>query len=520
MRILIFILLCLPFSVLVCFQEPYVLGTSALFFLVVTGLGFYSLWSLSRRKHFWMVDSSLFQTLCIGLGYCFLHAVFFQDFLGLLLSLCLGVLLFFFMVHAEEWQGAKTFLKQSTPWICVAIFFCYAVSESFRIPCLDLFGHAHFMGAWLLLFLPLLLGELQSKKTILWGALTLSLCFLLFWSSSLFLRFLTILNVLLAIQKFYFPRKIWIFNGAVGLSVLGIFFSCKEKILDSLAQRFYLWKSNLTTAIPFFGDPPFEAHYQKNLNADLMASPEHFKAGITEWAAWAHNEGLQLLIEYGFPGLVLGVVLLFLVLQHWVQYCRVNDQRMWFYGGLINVSLYSCVSFPLHMPCSGIFSFLFLMGLIFEDKRKWKLVVIDFKKSSNFLFLEAGILTMLCLLILSGRNALALGFFTKGVQKIPLKVSDLEKSVRLGSHSKLYTFALAKAYLDLGRLPEAEYWFTQSCQQVPGTPALYGLAVCKDLQGKQEQAKDLYEKVLRIDPLFSPAKHNLEGLRKRLKAED
>ncbi len=510
MRFFIFTFLCLPFSAFVPFREPYVLGASALFFLAVAGMGVYLLWNVARRKRFWILDSSLFQVLCLGLCYWFLRVGFTQDFLKLLPPFCLGVLLFFFMVHAEAWEDTKFFLKRVLSWIYISVFLCFLGYQYFEISWLDLFGHTQFMGAWVLLFLPLLLGECKSDQKMLWAALILSVCFLLFWSHSNFLRFLTILNLLLAMQKFFFPGRVWIFNGTALLSGLGMVFFFGNKISDSFAQRFYLWESNLTAPIPFFGDPPFEAHYQRILNADLMDSAGHFKAGLTDWAQWAHNEGVHLLIEYGFPGLVLGLALAFLIFRHWIKYYKKNDPRMWFYGGLINLILYSVVSFPFHMPCSGIFGFILLLGLMFEDKREWRSVTVDFKKSSNFLFLEAGMLALFCLLILSGRNILALGYFTKGLQKKSLSISYLEKSVRLQPHSNLYTFALAKAYLNAGRLPEAEYWFAESCQQVPRVPTLHDLAACKDLQGKQEQAKDLYEKILRIHPLFTPAKQNLQ----------
>ncbi|MBN2144254.1 MAG: O-antigen ligase family protein [Candidatus Aureabacteria bacterium] len=532
---LLSLILISPFVLFLFFRfvpssEPFIIGRLASWNALVFFMPGILLYLLSRYKRIVFHYSLLSQVLMMFLVYLSLHSILTGYYLQMLTPLGLLFYLILFSQMSHEKENLKDLVLKISPFLVA-----WGLTFSFlsRYPVfsfLDLFGHPHFTGSWLLLFLPLLLTELNLSKgrilrsvftgSVLAGAILFLSCF----AQSHFLCLLALCNV----SVFFYhkaPRAykrflVWFFI----IAACAFVFFQRADLLRSIKDRLFIWQLCLQewNNVPFFGKGMgnFECYYANMLNTKLFKTPFLFENTRTIGVEWAHNEFLHSFVEYGIPGLVLALALCFLTLYQYVFFNNMKDR--FFYLGLVNLLLYSFVSFPFRMPCSGIFSFLFLSLLALENTEKTFLVIkFDLKKSANYLFLETAVLFMLGLVILNYRNTAGLYFFSKAVRQTPiLKTSWLEKSVQYDPHSKLYSFALGKAYLNSGRFQEAEYAFEKSVQIVPHYACLFGLAVSKDLLGKTEQAKDLYERVKRIAPDFYPASHNLDVLLKRVSLEN
>jgi len=517
-----------PLFSLVPWQEPYIEGRFVLFAVGTAILSFViGVFLIFRDVR--MFSISLLGGLLLSLGgYLAIAGLVMENSRQVLIGFGILVVLLPLLFSPLDRRAFFTWIRQ------VAVFGLLIYSgwtlAAHRFPGLpDVFGHPHFLGAFILLWFPLLLSPragtrgLQAFVSLL--AVILSLLTVILLSRSRVLGILVVTN-LLAATPFYRLVRTRLLAWGTALFILagGIFLSLPGRTLDtSLLDRFTLWGNCFHSLpdIPFWGvgSNRFEVFYQGVLYERLLAYPGQFMAGRSISVEWAHNEFIQVYVEWGIPGFALVLGLTTLVGMKLWQFWKKRDERFLAYLGLGNLIIYALVSFPFHMPNSAACVWILLAFLAGEDRdATGRILCWRLGGRGNFLLLEVFFLAAVLANVMSFRLLMGHVFFSRAIRPGTqmLDVVALERSRYWWDQSELLLFALGKAHLDLGDPMRAEYFFRRVVDRNASLAALYGLAVARDLLGKNEAARDLYLKIRRIDPAFSPAHHNLRVLEKRM----
>lgn len=523
----VFLVLCFPLFSWIPFREPYVIGPMILLNFFTPALLFIQGWSLLKNPRIVINSSPLFQLLFFSLAVGMAlqisgpHPLQLQTLFTLL---CYAGLLSQMSFHKEQ---IKRLLGTWSP-----VFLTFYLTIYHVRPRLEVFGHPQFLGIWGLLLSPILLTSLlqaRNSKLKLFNLIPLLLLygFLFRDGHSRILPILATMQFSLFVEFRWSRFKPWMHCLIPGAGLVLLFFLKKDSLLHSLDDRWWIFKLCLDhmSSIPFFGAGgmgSFERFFLEIQNGTLVAHPSLFAAGKTIPIEWAHNEWLQSLVEFGFPGLVLSLSLAGLIMKTYLEWYQKKDNRALYYFGLITMGLYSGVSFPFHMPCSGFLGGMLICLMALEKSplsaSQYFVFRFSLRAKWNLFLVETAGLWIAALFLLNIQSFLGHYYFTKGLNTSTgfLYLSDLENSVRWDPSSKLSQFALGKVYLDAGRFSEAENAFDRSAQIAPHYATLFGLALSQDLQGKTEQAKDLYEKIKRMAPDYTPASHNLNTLLQRL----
>lgn len=539
------LILYFPFFNLLPIPEPYIEGGK----LVFWGLGIlaflnflFTVFCFRQRIYCSVWETRLYVTLLIILFHSLIfknHELMLSAFslLGLGLNLSIYVDDMFTHGSYRKWQMLRR--MSLTAFVITNIF---AILEfGFYDNMFLLFGHRHFYGAWYLLFLPLAVYAIKSfglrKHLYVWcmaglGAYSIYAGFLigssLYWALCLFF-----LWCFISFQEKLKPA--YIRGSGLVILVLGlcllIFF--RGKIMDSLLERWSVWRVCLMQmdTIPFFGvgHGSFEGWFLNARNAELMAQPERFKYVDNVLVEWAHNEWIQCYIEYGVLGAVVFSMLVYALILNVFKGLMAGKSYYVAFLGSVLLCVQSFFFFPFRIPF--LLPSVFLMAIILMKYSALSSHVLNnvtskqdhclfFWKKSNLIIWSA--VGSLCLFIagvyvmrLLGQYHFSNGYHARSVLK---KIDCFNRSVSYQPAFELSRFALAKALLDLGQFDEARHHFRQAFLTAPTIGSLFGWAVCEDLKGNTDTARDLYERIRRINPFFLPAKHNLETLLLRMKA--
>jgi O-antigen ligase len=532
--VLFFFIVLYPFASLLPFVEPYILGRLVVFHWIAAGGMLRVLaYAFGKRVAAFRV-SNLFRILAAFLGYAFILGVFRGERFA---PSTFGALLFFLGAGVVIFAGRTETVRDRIAALLTAMGGVVLVNEAFALlggRSLAVFGHPHFQGNWILVALPCLLYRFVRSESFFRKTATAVIAIVLFGilftgSRSRLLPWVAAANLVAVLGFLSGPgiRRKTAFAAFAALS--GAFFWIgRESLLASLNDRIFIWKNCLShwRAVPFFGTGPggFETFYQNVLNGILIRDPEMFLGGETIGVEWAHNEWLHDFVEYGFPGLSLVILATGVAGRLVYRFAADRDPRFLFYLGLVNAAAVSLFSFPLRMPASGMLCFILAVLLAAESPERQGVYAVRIRfrpgRSWNFILLEAGVLCLLAFFVVCGRETLYLVSLSRGIRHLndPAGGVWLEKSLHAHPDSELARFALGKYHLDRGRFDEAEYYFRGAVEKVPGVGALFGLAVALDMNGKHEQAFELYEKLKRIAPDFYPVAHNLDVLSRRLQS--
>jgi len=527
-RSIFFSLLILSFPLLTLLPsaEPFVIGGEIFFhWLSFVAILTMVIQNIIAKKYNIIIPTSLeFKITIIACLYITLHSLSQQIAIHMATPFaicCAG----FFLSQEKRPKLFKYYLAQFISFFSLFYLILF-YSAKFDLLNLELFGHPHFFSSWMLLTFPVILWNiLQNTKQLKHlNILIASIIFytLVFLSTSTIIALLTILSLMLFLNYQWFNLNSLKLTIIIILTLFIFMFFNKDSIISSLYERMFIWKLCLTHMkyIPFSGVGlhHFESFYQSILNGYLINTPILFEAGKTEWYEWAHNELIHCLIEYGIPGLILVLLIFIYTIKNIInQYNARNDNAI-YYLGLFGLIIYSLFSFPFRMPAVSMLAFILFFQLLLEKKKNSFLKVkFPLFSKTNFIALEICIIILFLFSMIILKETYAYYSFSQGISdNSHLNLKSLKISHKYNPHSKLYTFSLGKAYLDNNNFEMAEYYFQQSANIVPATPQLFALALAKDLLNKQEQAKDLYEKIRRISPEFSPATHNLKILNKRM----
>jgi len=529
-RSIFFSLLVLSFPLisLLPSAEPFVIGGEIFFHWLSFGaiLTIVLQNMLTKRNTLKIPLSKEFKLTFIFCLYITLHSIIQQIPMQMTtpFAICLTI---FFLIQNKKTEIFKLYLAKYISFSTIFYLLVFHLTES-KITHLELFGHKHFFLSWMLLIFPVILWNIlkTTKKMKLLNILIASLifCTLIFSSNSTIISLLTIIILILFLNYIWFNLtniKLVIIT-FLTLSIFILFY--KDNLMSSLQERLFIWKLCLLHAnhIPIFGVGihHFESFYQSILNGYLINTPILFEAGKTEWYEWAHNELIHCMIEYGIPGLISVILIFFYTFKNIINLYNTKNDNAIYYMGLSGLIIYSLFSFPFRMPSVSMLALILFSQLLLEKKEDNYLIIrFSFSSRDNFIISEIFIIILFLFSIIIFKESYAYYSFSKGIsqtQESSLNLKLLRKSYLYNPHSKLYTFALGKAYLDKTYPEIAEYYFQQSVNIVPATPQLFALALTKDLLNKQEQAKDLYEKIRRISPRFSLATHNLKTLNTRI----
>ncbi len=517
------IVFAFPLLSLLPFAEPYVLGLQTMFHMgCVLASIFVIVKIFTGKNKLYFPCSDLHILMYIYIIYTLVNNIFNNNIIQVLNPLSWT----FFIVLLIVLSDGKFSIKNSLRVPLVFLFF-YLIIEIVRKD--FLFGHSHFFGSYIILVLPMLFFHFIHEKDMRFRFLNIAVVFgsayfILIKSQSVILILILLFTVIVTLGfRFYYHRKFLtvLLIGLLFGAIIGLF---NESISRSFEDRLIIWKTIIMhfKAIPFFGVgfQGFENYFQNLLHGELIGNSYDSVLGRSLGVEWCHNEILQNIVELGYLGGALICSVFLLIFRKIIEFYNKKDDRFILYSGLINIIIYSFFSFPLRMPSTGILFFLLFFFFSLEGEEK-KIIVLKFPplKNSNHIISQMLIIISCVSIVLGAREILSLGYFSLGLEpkySKSLKTQYLEKSVNLWPESKLYNFALAKDYLDKGDFYRAEYYFQQSYVCAPTIPALFGLALSKELNNKNEQAFDLYERIKKIYPDFIPAQHNLETLKKKL----
>jgi putative inorganic carbon (HCO3(-)) transporter len=438
-------------------------------------------------------------------------------------------------------QGAKTVLGYATPNIGT-------VNATY-------FSHNHFAG-FLNMIIPIALGLLAGSANLekkfflflltgLMGAafiLTLSrggflsfvlasgiflICFLLKKKSSFrktsSLRSLTLAILLLVIFIIGYVKWIGI-SPIAHRSLTKTFFPTEETVQQEI--RFALWKSGLALVkeFPIFGSGLGTFEY-----VFLRYRPDELPQGMQ--AFHAHNDYLELLIETGFPGLLIVLWAIIRFVRYVLKgYFQQRDPVLapLALGGLTACTamfIHSFFDFNLQIPSNALLFFTVsamttaVVQLIMQEQHE-KQGSIRFKPS--WLFVVGGVCTA-GLLLFSFRTNLGMMYFNKAktaqYQNFPFEaIPFYNKAIAIDSGDTLFHTSLGELYNDLGRKsPHAEKWYSLAIQEYKQAITLnkyesisyYYLGWTYDALDMEKEAIQAFKTAIEYNPRISFYYENL-----------
>ena len=523
------ILLCVfPLFSLIPMMEPFIYGLTIASGFLAFFLG--GMLLLKSKSISYIPLSPLFIVFLLFLGYGLLSAIIRGN--KFVILPLLNILFFIFIIlnclpqlmHFEE-----KFSRISAYLLFPYLFYVWSVSLGGGEWLI--FGHSHFCGTWLLVFLPIQIYAFHHSKNrferFFFAFLSVvNLLWIVFFSDSVALSFLGVLCFLSGWLPVWSTRYFYRAGAAVFLFFLswgGMFHS---SILHSLSDRLSIWKliAEHWRQVLFFGKGvgSFEAFYSKLLTAWLVLNPQDYRGSMSLPVEWAHNEMVQFFVELGLPGLFLLLGFSFFFLKEVYLRFKRSDSSLFFYSGLVLMFFYSFLSFPFRMPATGLLC-LFLFTVFCGRTASGELVGIRWKNRlpSAFLTLEIFVVVLILFFIVLYQNTASYYFYSRAFQDDHPGLNDLkfaQKAVDYNPYSKIYQYGLAKKYLDYHDFFKAEYHFKQSGTYAYSWAVLFGWAVALDYMGRGEKARDLYEKIKKTAPDFEPAQINQNILLQRFES--
>lgn len=334
-----------------------------------------------------------------------------------------------------------------------------------------------------------------------------------------------------------------LYVGGIGISLIGhrslteTFFPTKDILKYEI--RLPLWKTALALVkeSPVFGSGLGTFHY-----VFMRYRPTEIPQD--KQAYHVHNDYLELLIEMGFPGLlvILWAILRFLryMLRGYFRH-RESILSPLVLGGLTSCTamyIHSFFDFNLHLPANALlFSMVMAMSVAAvqlmirghtgrsSNSRKTPFLekyttAYRFKFSWKFML---GAVCIIGVLALSFRNNLAMIYYRRAnlahyQRQLLQPIVLYKKAIAIDSYDPLFRIRLAATYTDIGnRTPHAEKWYTLAIQEYknaiglnPYNPEYYTrLGKVYDTLGMVEETIEAFQHAIRVNPRVSMYYENL-----------